>query len=205
VSRLITPSLLGAIDWYLDSPRSWKEKAYKDLTNQLGRVYDNTPKPAMELGIKFEDTVYAYAGVKGKGSTHFQWFVDECAGGVFQRKTKSIIKIDDIEYCLYGKMDVWFPDIIKDIKTTSNYKGKSHYLKTFQHKMYCFNEKIDKFRYLVAIFDDRQKIVDKDAIDYVVEDPIALEADVINRVKEAVNFLSADEELFKLFTTKFSK
>ena len=204
MSKLITASLVGAIDWAKKCPESWKEKAMKDLANQLARRYDTPQSPQQERGRKFENFVYAKAAPQQgpiKGSEHFRWFVQECAGGVFQKKMRKIIVVDGTEYCLYGKADAWFPDIIKDIKTTDNWRGDSHYLGGFQHKLYCYMEHISKFIYLVAEFfpGDMSTIVARHSVWFTVEDFAALEKEVFDKVREVVSFLGADEKLRPLY------
>lgn len=220
-SRLITPSLLSAIAWCQTAPQShidkdptkptWREQAYVDLDNLLNRVWDNSPKPYLDRGIKFENAVYKEAmNPTGRGSDHFKWFVEECKGGQFQYKSKKYVTIDGHVYCIYGKLDVRFPHIIKDIKTTSKWKGDANYLDTWQHRLYCFTEGIDAFRYNVAVFNDpdegplSNEIVDHHAVDYVVEDRAQLEESIITKIKEVVQFLQLDEQWFTAYTTKFS-
>ena len=206
MSRLITPSLIGSISWLKTCPPSWKAKAALDLKNQLGRI--KTPmSPALELGIRFEDAVVKATALKPEevtGSDHFKWVVEEGRGGQFQRKTSVMLDIDGFVYCLYGKIDAWFPDIIKDFKSTSNYKGPDNYLKSFQHKMYLYNENMTKFRYVIAEFDKDQKIIGHYAVDAELNDRLALEAEIVSTIKEAIAFLSSNTELFTLYTTKFS-
>lgn len=205
MSRLITASLVGSIDWYLHCPVSWKEKAMTDLQNQLARVYADQMPTAIELGIKFENTVYEHANNENiTGSDHYKWFISECKGGEFQRKTKCYLTIDGYEYCLYGKIDVWYPDIIKDIKTTSNYKGPQHYLDSIQHKIYCYSEKIKKFRYIVGEFDENQHLIGHHSIDWTTPDWDDLKIDLVRRIKGVISFLEMDDALFNLYTTKFS-
>jgi hypothetical protein len=131
--------------------------------------------------------------------------VKECEGGQFQRKTKKIVEIEGVEYCLYGKIDVWFPSVLKDIKTTSNYKGPKHYLDSFQHLMYCYTEKVYSFEYIVAVFNEEEKLITTHKVSYTCDDVGALEQEITNRVKEAVEFLKEDEDLWKLYTSKFSR
>lgn len=205
MSHLITPSLIGAISWVNNCPYSWREKATLDLRSQLVRDYSEPMGPALKLGLQFEESVYTYAAMEeSKGSDHFKWFINECKGGQFQRKTKQFITIDDQEYCLYGKIDAWWPNIIKDIKTTSNYHGEKSYLASFQHKMYCYNEKISHFRYIVGEFDADQNLIDHHAIDYTVQDPITLQDEIVQAVKEAIAYLKGRTNLWTLYTTKFS-
>lgn len=133
MSRLVTASLIGSINWYKNCYPTQKQKAAKDLRNMLARIA--TPaSPALLLGIKFENAVCKATALKPEevaGNDHFKWIVEETRGGQFQRKTTSMLNIDGYDYCLYGKIDAWFPDIIKDIKTTSNYKGEDSYKKSF--------------------------------------------------------------------------
>jgi hypothetical protein len=217
MSLLITPSLISAIDWVNNCPPSWREKADKDLLNQLGRVWEEGPHYALDLGKKFEDMVYLYADREpvDKGSEHFKWFVEKCKHGRFQKKTRKIIKCGDYEFCLYGKMDAWWPNIIRDIKTTSNWKGPQKYLDSFQHKMYCFNERIADFEYLVAEFkelsEEDQKegkiapIIAHHCVTYHVDDFDALDKEVYERVMGAHAFLFGNKELYELYTHKFTQ
>jgi len=172
----------------------------------LARDYSEPPGPALLLGTKFEAAVYKECEEQTlKGSDHFKVFVKKCKGGNFQKKTKKVIELNGFDYCLYGKLDVDFPNKIIDIKTTSNYKGKQHYLSTFQHKLYCYCEQKSLFEYLVAEFDANEKLIDHHIVNYEVDDFKALETEVIERIKEAVAFLSNNHELFELYTSKFSQ
>jgi hypothetical protein len=207
MSRLITPSLISSISWFKNCPPTWKGKAIVDLKNQLGRVYSE-PTPALTLGIKFEDAVVKATSKPAdevQGSEHFKWIVDEVRGGEFQRRTAIDLNIDGQDYCLYGKIDAYFPTIIKDIKTTSNWKGPQGYLDSFQHRMYCFNEQVECFRYLVATFDEQQHITGHYSVDVDLPDRLSLEAEIVHAVKEAITFLSASTELFNLYITRFCK
>lgn len=208
MSKLITASLVGAVDWLQKCPPSWRTKALDDLTNQLARRSFDVPPPSMQRGMDFEAAVYSRAGlVNNKGSEHFMWFVEQCRGGIFQKKTKRYVEIDGVEYCLYGRIDVWFHDVIKDIKTTGRYRGKEKYLDSFQHKLYCFTERIPKFKYLVAEFqgDADHFIVARHEIEYVVEDWARLRKEVLEKVRSVITFLKHDEELFELYNTTFSR
>ena len=207
MSKLITASLAGSIDWVRNCPPSWKTKAYADLENQLARNYSAETPLAMKRGLAFESAVYSrvYQNKPQKGSEHFQWFIDECKGGQFQRKAKCFIEIDSVEYCLYGKLDVYFPNVIKDIKTTGNYKGAENYLNSFQHKLYCYLEQIPKFEYLVAQFiDDSNTIIAHHKIEYEVQDMQALKENVIAEVRSIIFFLNEHKNLMELYNTKFN-
>jgi len=208
MSKLITASLVGAVEWAQECPPSWKERAKKSLDDQLNRVWvPPEPGSSLELGIDFENKVYHYADAKlivPAGSEHFQWFVSECRGGVFQKKTRRIIELDGEEYCLYGKIDAWFPEVIKDIKTTRNYKGQSHYTKSFQHVLYMHVEHIKRFEYLVAEFIEGQKQVVNHYKDCVeVEDTEALRAQIDDKIRRTMDFIRRNG-LMEAYTDKFS-
>jgi len=160
---------------------------------------------AQQRGMSFEDAVCAATKQEPKGTEHFRAIVEECRGGEFQRVTKTFLTIDGQEYCLYGKIDVYFPTILKDIKTTGNYKGADHYTDTFQHVLYCFNEQVPDFRYLVAEFDgETDKLVNHHFVDAKL-DLSMLEEEVVSTVRSFIGFLMAHRELFELYTTTFSR
>ena len=97
------------------------------------------------------------------------------------------------------------PTIIKDIKTTSSYKGPEKYTESVQHKLYCYNERISCFRYLVAEFDANEQLIAHHAIDIDLPKHDELEKEVISTIKEVISFLSQHTELFALYTNVFSK
>ena len=208
MSRLITSSLFSSIDWHTNCPPSWKEKAIKDLRNMLARIW-TTPNPAAQRGIDFEKLLYSVLrqGKEDKVncSDEFREIMKTCKGGSFQKKTKKYIEVNENEYCLFGKIDVWFHDVIIDIKTTGNYKGEKNYLNSMQHKLYCYIEHIRNFEYVVAEFNgDSGPILKVHTIPYQVNYWDKLEEEIIEKIKEAINFLKTDEEIFELYTTKYS-
>lgn len=208
MSKLITASLIGAVEWAEKCPASWREKAKKDLDNQLNRVWV-APEPgsSLELGIDFEKRVYEHASrtlVTREGSDHFQWFVDKCRGGVFQKKCRKIIELDGDEYCLYGKIDVWFPDVLMDLKTTRNYKGASHYTSSIQHVLYMYVEQVPKFLYLVAEFTEGSKrIVDHHEIGVAVASTEALREQIDDKIRVTMDFIRRNG-LMEAYVKKFS-
>lgn len=211
MSRLITQSLFSKIDWLLNCPPSWKEQANKDLLNMLNRVWTE-PAPPAKRGMDFEKVVYNILSkpkldiAKLNCSDHFRLVLRLCQGGQFQRKTKSFIKIAGEEYCLFGKIDVWFPNLIIDLKTTSNYKGQDHYLKSMQHKIYCWNEKIPDFEYIVVEFMNEESNIIREIyrIKYRIEDSKDLKKELENKILDILAFLEADPVLLNLFLTKYS-
>ena len=211
MSRLVTASIVGAVDWLTNCPPSWREKARQDLLNQLGRVWvEPEAGSSLNLGRTFEDQVYKWAakGAVDSGTEHFKWFVAECKGGVFQKTLKKIVTIGEQDYCLYGKADIWFPGVIKDIKTTKRWKGREGYLKGFQHKLYCYASGVDAFRYIAAEFEDkveRPQILQHYAVDYIVKDRVELGESVMQTIDAFLDALGRDPEFWALYTTKFSR
>ncbi len=214
MSKLITASLIGSVEWLQNCPTSWKEKAYNDLFNTLSRIYPKEMPHYIQRGFDLENKVQQIVDTdqvdKIKSSEHFKALLDHCVGGVFQKVTKSFMHIDGEDYCLYGKIDVWFDECIKDIKNTQSYK-ESSYKKSAQHMIYCHNEKIRDFVYLVANFDDKDKEVKNKAIQSLhevcifIDDFDVLETDLRARIKKTLDFIHADEELTLLYNTKFNK
>jgi hypothetical protein len=227
MSRLITASLISSVDWLRTCPDSWKERAYEGLRSSLARGAWK-PTLAIKKGIAFENDVYKIIG-DSKGEDGLIAFADTvspelkrvlltCRGGVFQNKNKEYLDIDDAEYCIYGKEDVLFKKgspmydkgHILDIKTSGKWGGRSKYLNTWQHKLYCYIERIPTFQYLVAVWEDAltdsRKIASIHTADYEVpnEDFDALREEVIKKVRDTVSFLAADEELWSLYLNTFS-
>ena len=228
MSKLITTSLIGSIDWYKKAPRSiienttqtWKEKAYNDLENMLARKW-TTPGKAAQRGMDFENRIYNILNVYAQTidateieinnlicSEKFKEVLRRCEGGKFQQKNKNYITVDGIEYCLYGKEDVTFPKLIIDIKTTMKYK-ESKYKDSFQHKIYLHNTGKKQFTYIIVIFhnEDSNTIQEIKYVDIVVDDAKLAEykIEIINKIKEIKIFFDNMPELKKLYGTKYSK
>lgn len=214
MAKLIAPTLLNSHDWMYKCPMSWKAKAFNDMSNTLNRA-EWTPNDAVKNGILFEDYVYDICKKvktaddiqKIKSSDMFKRIVATCHGGKFQKVSKNFIEIDGVNYCLYGRLDVWFPALIIDIKTTGNFKGDSQYNKGWQSIFYCYNESIKDFIYLVAEWmsktDFRLKKVHEVHIHY--PDPKLLENKIVNKIREFIKFLKENPELEKAYHTKYNK
>lgn len=211
MSLLMTPTLVDNVAWFMQCPSSWKERAYKSLYNTLARIWDGGSK-ATERGQRFEKTVCDVIVKKAhkkhdfKCSPEFRAFVEECDGGEFQKKLKRILEVDGVEYLIYGKADVAFPDLIKDIKTTQEYKGKESYLKKSQHLMYVYASRIPNFRWLVAEFGDEDslKIREKHFFDYTAPSVDAVIDPLKDKIRETMTIINGDKELQKLYLEKFN-
>ena len=229
MSLLVTPSLINAVEWLISAPPSWREKAYNDLHNQLARKPWTVTIPDVERGMKFEEQIYSTLRTKRDEnpeytcSPEFQTFLDECRGGVFQKKFSKIVEIEGKEYCLYGKGDVYFPGHIVDIKACAEYKGTQKYLGTIQHKLYSLVDALSSgivpdFLYLVAEFGPcpNMKIRGVHRAEWNPETIYGLKAntpecvealrgDVYERVLRALGAIYSDSELTKLYETTFSR
>ena len=83
-------------------------------------------------------------------SEHFKNVCKEVSGFMFYQKEGRVVKVDGNTCYVYGKYDAIRPsEIIKDIKTTKEYK-LNKYLKTIQHFLYCYISGIDKFEYIIV-------------------------------------------------------
>jgi len=212
LSKLITTSLIGSINWFLNAPNSYKEQSYLDLKNMLGRESYEMNEYA-KRGVEFERMIYDTLKYdrdisKIKCSEKFKEFLFACKNGSFQEKVKFFMTIDNIEYCIYGKIDVLFQHKIIDIKTTSKWDeySKDKYLSSFQHKFYCYGKKIPDFEYMIAVFDGLNlPIKDIKHITYQVKDFTGLEYEIIEKIKEVQKFLNEYNELLELFDTVYSK
>ena len=210
-ARLITPSLIDSIEWLRTAPETptrddpnitWRQKAYDDLKNTLSRIWTGFNK-STQRGVDFEKKVYAILGSgqswDDKGySEELVQILNLCKGGKTYQKNKLFRPIDDVEYCLYGKYDILKPDEIDDLKTTASFKGSKKYLDSIQHEMYCLIENINKFKYIVSEFDDRDvdnmKIQHVYIIAYEMENRAAIEERVLARIKEDIDYLKLFNE-----------
>jgi len=212
MALLITPTLLDAYDWMNKAPRDWKKRAFDDFSRKLNRTKWD-PTPAIKRGIDFEKKVYANCNrdlETFKSSEIFKEVCEESRGGKFQEKLKKIIIVDGKEYLLYGKTDVFFPKIIKDIKTTKNYKGQSKYLGGWQHIVYCYVANIKKFRYVVVEWSDEieedDKLVPAEVfkIDYTMEDRDFNKQRITEQVHDMMQFIDGDDLLSHAYYKKYN-
>jgi hypothetical protein len=203
MSKLITTSFLDAVEWCKKAPdsicsdnpnKTWKQKAYDDIKNTLGRGEWVTTK-ATARGISFEAQIYHILNSNSedtvKCSDNFRKVLQACKGGVFQKKTKAIVELDGEEYFLYGKIDAWFHDHIIDIKTTGKYSGKDKYLGSAQHLIYCYSENIKDFEYIIAEFNGEDSNIIKHIynVPYHMNDSKEVEEEIKNRIFSAMAWL----------------
>jgi len=204
---LITPTLLNSFDFMQNCPPSWKESAYDGLYKTLWRIYDpEMPKP-VKLGIEFENHVYNSIRKCqfGVGSEQFQKCCNYVRGGTFQRKSKKDVVIDGKAYTLYGKLDVYFPTKIIDIKTTGSWKGPSKYTDGWQHIFYTYTEDIRDFEYYVVVWGDKDyEIKESHIVKYHTDDMLMHENKIKEHIKKFITFLENDEKLKEGYFNKFN-
>jgi len=212
MSILVTQSLHGSISFYRGANVEWREKAHKSLCELLGRVYpDELPEPA-QRGIDFENTIFNMIRSnrdidKVECSEYFKIFIKACKGGKFQKKVKAFLTIDGDEYCIYGKIDVAFPNKIIDIKTTGKWTrwSEENYYKQVQHHFYCWIERIKEFEYMIAIFNDKEKrVVDYRSIPYEAMEWGEEEKLITQEIRDMRDFLEKEPELFDLWHNTYS-
>lgn len=214
-SNLITTTLISNIKWYQTCPPNWKDKAYKDLSNCLNRIY--TESKAAKRGIEFENTLYKIVGQYQRGeiqnipgSANFKKMFGVCINyqnendiPIFQYKAKGSKVINGDNYFLYGKLDVKFDNQIIDIKTTAEFKQEK-YEKSFQHIFYMFLTGIEFFQYAIAEWDQYPKIKNIHLIDIKINNPkIELEETITNTIIESMEFLKSRPMLYKAYREKF--
>jgi hypothetical protein len=146
---LLTQSLLSSYDWIFK-----KEDGLDDFMKTLNRE-PVQPTYDMLNGNPFENMVTAYSQGADIDPSH-KWargvrqVGDIVKGGMFQISLSKTAVIRNVEFVLYGRLDVLKAGIIYDIKFSQRYEyGK--FLDNPQHPMYlelCPNA--DKFTYLVS-------------------------------------------------------
>lgn len=226
---LITASLISAIDWTLNAPHTvikeekggdgkttWAEKAYVDLCAQVAREQTEFSEAARK-GVEFEKAIYESALQRSKdplkfrglgGSRNAEIVAGAVEGYAFYQKAGKRVTIGGNECYLYAKYDaIFLPDII-DLKTTGKYT-KNKYLKTFQHKLYCYISGAETFRYVIAEWaKDEKSVAHNDPIakvhteQYLVSDALWLASEVEDKVAEALKTLK-DLGLWETYRTKF--
>lgn len=153
---LITPSLLGSWEYYLNCAEEKEAEAKASFLSTLRRepIPDNED---MANGRKFEDAVYSvcrgFEGTFLEGEAYTKC-VHEVAsyvrGGAWQVKTYKDMTIDGQEFLVYGRIDVLRGPWVYDIKYSHTFDiGK--YQDAPQTKIYLdLEEKTIGMRYLVC-------------------------------------------------------
>lgn len=153
---LMTSSLFGAVDWANHAPNRLKRGAEKNLASMIRRLSHKSTK-AQKKGIDFEDAITSSISASkihcfSWPNTKFKEIADMCNGGEFQKKfTKKIHYIGDDILVGYGKLDVWLPKQIIDLKTTKGYTDPYKYTGSMQHMVYCWLTGISEFTYVIAV------------------------------------------------------
>lgn len=157
---LITQSLLASwqyqwkdFDKYGDSGDELREKAYNEFLCALRRESIPTNE-SMQKGIELENLVMNITF--GKGDCSHKWYdvakeiAEEVQNGQFQIAAKKTVKIEGLDFLLYGKLDCLKAGIISDIKFSGKYEtGK--FFKSPQHPMYMeLVPEAERFTYIVT-------------------------------------------------------
>ena len=151
---LITQSLLSSWEYMYKADDGWAEQSRNDFMRALNRI-STPPNDAMQNGIDFEDMVTAHCEGQEQDVNH-KWY--DCAshigeilkGGQLQVAEKKEIRIKDIDFLLYGRLDALKGGVVYDIKFSRTYSpGK--YLDSPQHPMYMeLVPEAKKFVYLIS-------------------------------------------------------
>lgn len=185
---LITPSLLNSWLYYLNYEGGKDEEIKKSFLIDLNREQKEQTE-AMKDGIEFENNVRkATEGQKGFIFGKDQAYADCVAevaeivqGGAWQCKVYKNMTIAEINFFLYGKIDVLKGAYAYDIKYSESYEvGK--YLDSAQPSLYleCIN--VPNFSFLIS---DGKNVMRED---YRKEDIRPIE----NIIKEFIEWLPKD-------------
>ena len=144
----ITPSLLNSWLYMYNCYEGQEILAKESFLNALNRVKTPTTE-AQQAGIDFEDKCYT-----GIVDAENEEIIKTIAGGTYQLSIKKIIKINDLNVLLYGRMDCVKGDTIYDIKKSiSNYYSANKYFHTAQQSIYL--ELLPKAKKMIYLFNDK--------------------------------------------------
>lgn len=141
---LITASLHNAYRYYHYNDFATEE----DFLNTLRKV-KTPPSEAMIKGMEFEDKIRKISEenlVLDEETDAVKEIVPLVRGGEWQK----VCKKEFDGNLLYGKIDVYFPKIIFDIKYTSSY-DLMKFSHGIQHLLYMYCTGVEYFDYLVGL------------------------------------------------------
>jgi hypothetical protein len=213
MQHFITPTLIDNLDFLMNAPPSWSDKAYKSVMDTLLRKW-SPMSPEIQRGVNVERKICSalhlgreeFKSTLDDMSPCVEMFWDKCSGGSQQVVTKKTIFVGDREVLLYGKMDVYFSGKkIIDIKTTRSFKGDDKYLSKSQHLLYMRSEDVYNFEYIVAIFKgvESEKEFTVRPIDASVPKE-ECEAELNTKIIRAFNFMEDDKSIWKAYTESFN-
>jgi len=180
---LITPSLLNSwasiwncSEWVReaqsdtmcieDKIQDAQKKAYDDFITTLNRI-KTEPNEYMLRGIEFENECY-------KGNTCVSPIIE---GGAYQIVGVKDKTIDDMNFVLYGRLDVLKGGIIYDIKRVSKYTPQK-YINSYQHGFY-FELFDEAYKFVYLCFDGNELHTET----YYKDQCVNLEATISNFMK----------------------
>ncbi len=140
---LVTPSLYNSYYWYRNSNALSEE--------EFLRVLNKEPIPPTEImqeGIDFENEIHELTTGERDYSDNV---IAKCIayivhGGEWQKPCRK--ELDN--YVLKGRIDVFFPHRIYDIKLTNHYEyGK--FKNSIQHSLYMYCTGVTNFEYLIGV------------------------------------------------------
>ena len=186
---LITPSLYSSWYWY-----KLEKKSYEDFFKTLNKISIETTS-AMQAGIDFENNIRLSSECLDEVEVDEDPIMKQIAeivrGGVWQKTCKKELG----NYLLYGKMDVWTPTKIYDIKYTRNPK-LIKYKYSIQHLLYMYCTGVEFFDYLIS--DGKDLLVES------YEYNERLESLLKERIDEMVDFINFVPEFKEAFETHWT-
>ena len=203
----ITPTLLNSFDWYNNCPPDWKQKAYDDIEATIRR-WPKEFGPEAKKGAEFENAVQkiAEAGTVDtvKSSEEFKEVVRRCQGGKFQQWCDFYFQSGSNKVRAYGKIDVQFPNLIIDIKTTKRFKGAHSYTKGWQPTVYMLATGVETFEFVIAewLAANSMKIATVHYATVKAED--GMEQSLIAHYEKFVGFLEKNK-LYEAYLYDFCK
>ena len=160
---LITQSLLSAWAYQFDCVEGYEEEARESFLRTLRREKEE-PTDAMLNGIEFENAVYATAAGTMDPTGHkwekgIQKVAKYLKNAPVQVKVSSDIRVDGMDFLLYGILDALKAGTIYDVKFLNKSIGSAElagkYLESAQHPAYFYLvPDALAFRYLVSDGED---------------------------------------------------